>query len=211
MPRLRIHDHARAPHHCPRKQVRGNSLTNKYARTAARWVGCTTLATALTTALVVTGTTAAHADYYDGGMPGRSFNVKPVGINDTWVGFLDTGRSNWNNAGAGANIGRSSSAKAEFTAGRYSQSWYGLYDPSGFRPINRVFKIKVNARTLDRDSGSRMTEWCRSTATHELGHALSLDDNPNTGRVSLMKHNRNRTTVQKPQPYDVSEVKRIYS
>ncbi|MCZ4510737.1 hypothetical protein O3Q52_21600, partial [Streptomyces sp. ActVer] len=86
-----------------------------------------------------------------------------------------------------------------------------LYDPSGLRPINRVFKIKANARTLERDSGSRMTEWCRSTTTHELGHALSLDDNPNTGRVSLMKHGRNRTTVQKPQPYDVSEVRRIYS
>lgn len=182
-------------------------MTVTYARRAVRLVACTSLATALT----VAGTAVAHADYYDGGMPGRSFNVKAVGINNTWVAFLDTGRGNWNNANAGVSIGRKSNAKAEFTAGRYSQSWYGLYDPSGFRNVNRVFKIKVNARTIQRDSGSKMTEWCRSTVTHELGHALSLDDNPNTGRVSLMKHSRNRATVQKPQPYDVSEVKRIYS
>lgn len=156
------------------------------------------------------GATTAEADYYSGGMPGRSFNVKAVGINPTWVGFLDTGRKNWNNSGAGANIGRKSSARATFTAARYNASWYGLYSPSGLRPINRVFKIKINARTLDRDSGSKMTEWCRSTVTHELGHALSLDDNPGTRKASLMKHSRNRATVQKPLAYDVAEVKRIY-
>ncbi|MFI6862061.1 hypothetical protein ACIBKZ_19535 [Streptomyces sp. NPDC050421] len=156
------------------------------------------------------GTTSAQATYYSGGMPGSKFNVKAVGINDTWVGFLDTGRKNWNNAGAGASIGRKSNAKATFTAGRYNESWYGLYSPSGLRPINRVFKIKVNAKTLARDSGSKMTQWCRSTSTHELGHALSLADNPKTSKASLMKHSRNRTTVQKPLSYDISEVKRIY-
>lgn len=170
------------------------------------------VATAVTVAMAVGlgGATTAQADYYDGGMPSRSFNVKAVGINDTWVGFLDTGRKNWNNAKAGVSIGRKSNAKATFTAARYKESWYGLYSPSGWRPINRVFKIKVNARTLDRDSGSKMTQWSRSTVTHELGHALSLDDNPGTKKASLMKHSRNRAKVQKPLAYDVSEVKRIY-
>jgi hypothetical protein len=154
--------------------------------------------------------TAASADYYSGGMPSRSWNVKPVGINDTWIGFLDTGRSNWNGSGAGTSIGRSSSAASTFTAGRYDQSWFGLYQPYGIRGINRTFAIKVNARTLAASSGANMTAWCRSTTTHELGHGLSLADNPGTSSASLMKHSRNRTTVQKPQTYDVSEVQRIY-
>ncbi|MFF3955546.1 hypothetical protein ACFYY1_20260 [Streptomyces sp. NPDC001890] len=166
--------------------------------------------TAFALAVGLSGATSAQATYYSGGMPGPKFNVKAVGINDTWVGFLDTGRKNWNNAGAGASIGRKSTAKATFTAGRYNESWYGLYSPSGLRPINRIFKIKVNAKTLSRDSGSKMTEWSRSTTTHELGHALSLADNPGTKKASLMKHSRNRTKVQKPLAYDISEVKRIY-
>lgn len=165
----------------------------------------------LTTALVVTAVaTPASATYYSGGMPTRSFNVKPSGINDTWVGFLDTSRANWNGSGAGTSIGRSSSAAAVFTAGRYSASWYGLYTPHGIRGINRTFTIQVNARTLEADSGSNFTKWILSTSTHELGHALSLADNPNTSSSSLMKHSRNRTTLQKPTSYDVSEVQRIY-
>ncbi|MEU9758675.1 hypothetical protein [Streptomyces sp. NPDC047985] len=179
-------------------------------RTRIRTTARITSVTALVLAAGVGGASNAHADYYSGGMPSPKFNVKDVGINPTWVGFLDTGRKNWNNAKAGASIGRKSSAKATFTAGRYSQSWYGLYSPSGLRPINRIFSIKVNARTLSRDAGSKMTEWSRSTTTHELGHALSLDDNPKTKKASLMKHSRNRATVQKPLAYDVSEVKRIY-
>ncbi|MFT9669182.1 hypothetical protein ACMZ5F_22875 [Streptomyces rhizosphaericola] len=185
-------------------------MKQRYGRNAAKITSCATLTVALTVTLSLGAATTAHADYYSGGMPSRSFNVKAVGINDTWVGFLDRGRSNWNGSGAGTNIGRKSSAKATFTAGRYNESWYGLYSPSGLRPINRIFAIKVNAKRLAEKSGSKMTEWCRSTTTHELGHALSLDDNPNTTKASLMKHNRNRATVQAPLSYDVSEVKRIY-
>ncbi|MEV7870057.1 hypothetical protein AB0P17_29105 [Streptomyces sp. NPDC088124] len=182
-------------------------MSRRFARASLVLTSCTALAFAGTLA----GATSAQATYYSGGMPSRSFNVKTVGINDQWVKYFDTGRSNWNNAGAGAKIGRKSSAKASFTAARYSASWYGMYSPSGSRYINRIFKIQVNARTLDRDAGSKYDQWVRSTTTHELGHALSLDDNPNTSKASLMKHSRNRATVQKPLSYDISEVKRIYS
>jgi hypothetical protein len=161
-------------------------------------------------ALVAALGTPASADYYSGGMPGRSFNVKTSGINDTWVGFFDTGRARWNNSGAGASVGRSSSAAAVFTAGSYSGSWFGLYTPHGLRPINRTFTIQVNSRTLLASAGSNYTAWVLSSTTHEIGHALSLADNPNTTAASLMKHNRNRTTSQFPTSYDVAEVRRIY-
>jgi len=173
----------------------------------ARAAAVATMASALVAAVAA----PAYADYYSGGMPSRSWNFKTTGINDTWVGFFDTARGNWNGSGAGASLGRKSNAAANVTAGRYSQSWYGLYSPHGIRGINRTFTIQVNARTLEADSGSNFTAWILSTCTHELGHGLSLNDNPNTSAASLMKHNRNRTTLQKPTSYDVSEVRRIYS
>jgi hypothetical protein len=180
--------------------------SRKPRRVLPRTVATLGLALALGSATM----TSASADYYSGGMPSRSWNVRAVGINSTWVGFLDTGRSHWNNSGAGTSLGRSTSAASTFTAARYDQSWFGLYSPSGIRGINRTFAIKVNAKTLSEQSGSNMTAWSISTTTHELGHGLSLADNPNTSSSSLMKHSRNRTTVQRPQSYDVSEVERIY-
>lgn len=176
-------------------------------RTSLTLASCGALALAGTLAT----TAPAYATYYSGGMPKRSFSVKTVGINSEWVKYFDTGRKNWNSAGVGANIQRKSSAKPSYTAGNYSASWYGLYAPSGSRS-NRSFQIKVNATTLWRDTKSipKYDKWVRSTTTHELGHALSLADNPNTSKVSLMKHSRDRSKVQTPQPYDKSEVKRIY-
>jgi len=73
------------------------------------------------------------------------------------------------------------------------------------------YDIKVNVRTLLADAGSNFSQWCYSTTTHEVGHSLSLADNPNTTQASIMKHNRNRTTAQFPTGYDSSEVRRIYS
>ncbi|MFD7505634.1 hypothetical protein [Streptomyces sp. NPDC059850] len=183
-------------------------MNRRYPRALLTLTSCASLAIVGTLA----GSTPAHATYYSGGMPKRTFSVKTVGINSQWVKYFDTGRKNWNTAGVGANIKRKSSAKPSFTANRYSASWYGLYAPSGSRP-NRSFKIQVNARTIDRDTGSisQYDKWVRSTVTHELGHGLSLDDNPNTRKASLMKHSRNRSTVQKPLAYDKSEVKRIYT
>lgn len=159
--------------------------------------------------VLVAGGTAAHADYYSGGMPSRTFAVRMVGINDTWVNCFWHG-AGYYNGNAGAHITQTPGAASTFTAGRYSQSWYGLYSPHGIRSINRTFDIQVNARTLEQDSGSQMANWMKSTCAHEVGHSLSLADNPNTTRASLMKHNRNRSTMIYPQAYDLEEIERIY-
>jgi hypothetical protein len=159
--------------------------------------------------LVMTNGLPAQADYYSGGMPNRTFNYRTHGINSTWVSIYDTANIRWNQR-VGSTIGRSTSAKADATAGSYSQSWYGQYTPHGARGINRTFTIKVNVRTLSKDGGSHFSDWCYSTTTHEVGHSLSLTDDPHTSSASIMKHNRNRTTSQLPTSYDISEVFRIY-
>lgn len=165
-----------------------------------------------TTLLLLAGTVNAQADYYSGGMDTRSFNFRAVNLNATWTGYTDTSRGYWNNSGAGTSIGRNTTASATVTAASWSsQSWYGLYTPSGVPNINRTFAIQINVFTLIRDAGSNYSTWCLSTLTHELGHSLHLADNPGTTSSSLMKHSRNRTTIYKPQTYDVTEVKSIYA
>lgn len=90
-------------------------------------------------------------------------------------------------------------------------AWYGLYSPTGSRNPSRTFSIKVNTKKLSADApAASYWTWVRSSATHELGHALSLNDNPGTTSASLMKHSRNRATIYLPQTYDKNEVKAIY-
>ncbi|MFF8956828.1 hypothetical protein [Streptomyces sp. NPDC014894] len=165
----------------------------------------------LAVVIAATGTAPAHATYYSGGMPKAKFSVEPVGVNKEWVKFLDTGRSNWNKSKSGASIGRKKKIKQDFTADRYNASWLGMYAPGGSRK-KRTFDIYINAKSLYdiTGGGAKYDRWVRSTITHELGHALSLKDNPGTKKSSLMKHSRDRSKVQKPTAYDVSEVKRIY-
>ncbi|QUC07619.1 zinc metalloprotease [Arachnia rubra] len=167
----------------------------------------------LAAVLVFTPAGMARADYSSGGMPSAAFSVKYVGISSYWSNVFDQARDRWNQTQATSDlaIGKKDSAAAVMTAGRYQWNFYGLYTSYGWRNINRTFKIQVNSLRLKEDSGSHFEEWVASTSTHELGHALSLTDNPTTDRPSLMKHDRDRTTVIAPQPYDIEEVGRIYS
>ncbi len=164
----------------------------------------------LAAAVIMVPASPASADYYSGGMPGKSFNVRVFGVNPTWQGHFNTARANWNNApgGIGVSIGQTTTANASMTAASYSASWYGIYTPYNTR-ATRSFTIQINSRTLANDSPN-LTAWIESTSTHELGHALSLADNPNTTAISLMKHDRDRANNRRPQSYDRREVVRIY-
>jgi hypothetical protein len=172
-------------------------------------VGRSAIVGATALGLMAAASPPAQADFSPNGMPTRTFNYRTHGINPTWVEFYDTGNIRWNQR-VNSHIGRSDSAAADATAGSYSQSWYGHHSAHFVLGVVRSFTIQVNTRTLLADSGSNYTKWCTSTVTHELGHSLSLADNPNTTAASIMKHSRNRTTSQLPTSYDISEVERIY-
>ncbi|MDM7829965.1 hypothetical protein [Cellulomonas edaphi] len=147
----------------------------------------------------------AAASYYSGGMPSRTFSVRPVGINDVWIGYLDSARGYWNATAAGTHLTRTSTSKNTYTAGRWSYSWGGRYTPSG-SGSSRTFTIEVNVQYLQARAGDELSRWCLSTTTHELGHGLKLADNPSTTKASLMKYDRDPAKVYKPTAYDVSEV-----
>lgn len=160
------------------------------------------------TALALTSVTPASATYYGGGMPSATFRIKPWSYNSTWQTPMNNALSSWNSASSKVNITKSSSAAAYVTATQYSDTWYGLYSYSGI-PAFRVFDIKLNSRTIAADA-SNIANFIRSTFAHELGHALSLADNPNTTSASLMKHSRNRNTLYTPRIYDINDVNSFY-
>ncbi len=78
-------------------------------------------------------------------------------------------------------------------------------------PAGGFYTTQVNAYMITNDAPSASgTSWYLSTTTHEFGHSLRLDDNPNTTSASLMKHSRDRATVGSPTAYDVANVKACY-
>lgn len=152
----------------------------------------------------------ANATYYSGGMPTASFKVRIVwssnaGENNIFRAAVDS----WNQTASPANLTIAAPAPGDVAIGNYATDWYGLYTPYNSR-ANRTFDIKLNRTTLQADSGTNYSNWLWSSTAHELGHALSLADNPSTSSASLMKHNRNRTLIYKPQPYDIADVNAIY-
>ena len=182
------------------------SLRSLTTRTAVSTASCVALSAVLT----MNSASVAHADYFSGGMPNRSFKIQAVAVNSTWMNHLRNATNNWNSAGVGASIKYNVPSKSTFTAGPYFRSWYGLYTGYDSRGPKRYFEITVNSKKLSEDAGSKLSAWSLSTSTHEIGHALSLSDNPKTTKASLMKHSRDRAKIQKPQAYDKAEVTRIY-
>lgn len=143
---------------------------------------------------------------YSGGMPGDSFSVSYFNVNATWESRFDTARSRWNNSIPAVNISYSNSSNSSITANSYSASWYGLYSPSG-SGASKTFGIKINTRTLENKAPSgKFSTWALSTSTHEFGHSVRLPDNgaTNQNTLSLMRHDRDRSVIGTPQPYDIS-------
>lgn len=169
---------------------------------------------ALVGGLFVASTTIApaHATYYAGGMPTRSMailNAYSGGIHTT---VFNQGRAAWNNAGVGAKIS-SAPGRGTMNFASYSAGWLGAYAPKGPRNSTRTFTISINVYAIQKSvSAAKYQVTLRSTVTHEIGHALSLDDNPpKKPTESIMRHDRNRSTLYLPTAYDKSEVKKAYS
>ena len=90
--------------------------------------------------------------------------------------------------------------------------WYGLYTPKSQNTSyysGRYFTIQINSRTINQ-AASNLSSFIRSVTVHELGHALSLADNPNTTSTSIMKYSRNRNSLVSPTPYDRNNVSARY-
>lgn len=158
------------------------------------------------------GVIPASATYYAGGVGTNRFSVQITGVGDSWNAHLKHGITKWNATfnTTGVLISNSSSSQRKMTAAQYSQTWLGLYSPSGTR-ANRSFLIQANSRETASMSPAPPSDWARHVSVHELGHALSLADNPAVSQISVMKYpSASSYPYQNPTGYDISEVAAFY-
>jgi len=176
---------------------------------------------ALTIAALVLATPAS-ATYLSSGSGTNVFSVYHYPANPTWETYMDHARICWNatSTTTGTSISQTSSSSAikKIQAGSWSTTWTGLYSPSGSR-ASRTFLIQLNA---DRIAWIRETypgsvsfgTWAAWTACHEMGHALSLADNPSgyTSLTSIMKYPVSWATTlySTPRTHDINEVASYY-
>jgi hypothetical protein len=151
----------------------------------------------------------ASASFYSGGMYYAKFTIQPYSYNSTWQGPLNQALANWVATPTCANPYKSSASESSLTATQFADGWYGLYTPHGSGQT-RYFTIQLNSRTIAHDA-TNVGNFITSAFTHELGHALSLADDPATAAATIMSHARNRNTMTKPQTYDINDVNNFYT
>jgi hypothetical protein len=178
-------------------------------RRRRRGLAVAALLSTATLASTVLAPAPASATYWSGGMPRAAFNIRPYSYNTSWQPNLNRALTIWNASATPASITKNTASRNYLQAAQYADTWYGLFTSWGPRDSSRYFRIRLNARTIARDAVN-FANWVTSCFVHELGHGLSMADNPSTTRASIMKHSRNRNTMISPQPYDIEEVNRIY-
>jgi len=155
----------------------------------------------------------AHAVYTTTGMQSATFNLRITGVNPTWDAYLTHGVTSWNGTCSSTmcvTISFNSSSPRTMTAGNYSETWWGEYQPGGW-PWDRTFAIRANATSLSASTLSTMDNRSKMTAAHELGHALSLADNPSTTSASIMKYpSTSAGVLTVPTTFDKTNVKNKY-
>lgn len=68
--------------------------------------------------------------------------------------------------------------------------------------------LSYNASINISNPNIKGTNVAKSTAVHEIGHSLGLNDV--TSGTSIMNGNRNRKTIHTPQSIDKTRVKSLY-
>lgn len=193
-------------------------MVNARRRNRAAGIGVALAAVSLVVSTLALPAQAARSDYYfSGGVGTNRFTMKITGsMNSTWRGFLSSGISAWNGtyATTGTAISQTSGSTSKtMRLGSLPSGTIGRYEYSGNRS-NRTFRITVDAQQIinHRHRVSSIGSWAKFTSMHELGHALSLKDNPSTTSSSIMTYKPMGWTgvYGSPRSYDRSSVAAIY-
>lgn len=146
----------------------------------------------------------------------NAYSNQPYGWKTTYIPIRDATSSQytqivkksinaWNNAVPGVKFYFDKNAPNTIYSGNYKDSWVGYY--SFYTKNNKTYKFNIylNNRLLSK----RSSNYKQSTLVHELGHALSLADNPPNSN-SIMRYDRNRNIMITPTADDIAGVKKYY-
>ena len=147
------------------------------------------------------------SDAYNNQQYGWSSPSVPVTIkvSENYKDVVKKSMMAWNNAIPEVNIYEKKNSNNVIYSGKYADSWVGYYSYYTKKGKTYKFKIYLNDRLLSNKSNN----YKQSTIVHEFGHALSLADNPSE-KQSIMRHDRNRNAIIKPQQDDIKGVKSYY-
>ena len=135
--------------------------------------------------------------------------------NGIWQSAIINAVNAWNDSNAGTNISLTSSGSSphKIEVSYTAENWYGVciqyLNDTG---LSSGSTIILNSRTLPQGTTIYDSNFRQSTAVHEIGHLLSLDDNPITDTVnaSIMNGDRDRSAIFAPTAFDIKNVKFRY-
>lgn len=129
-------------------------------------------------------------------------------LNSEYRPIIEASIKAWNNVHPKIKIYYSSKASNVIYIGEYKESWVGYYSYylNKKKQVTR-FNIYINDRLVK----SKTNNYKQSVLVHELGHALSLADNPGNTKGTIMSYSRNRNKMITPQADDIAGVKKTYN
>lgn len=171
----------------------------------------------LATALLMSASAAAQAEPW-----GHGFTDPRLWVNGrqhlsgNMAGACQFGHDVWNRTGTRASVGWNDATPALLLrVGSLAPRTYGVFVTTWQERNGRAITANITLDTANISSGPLPGLWShkiQGVYAHELGHGLNLKDNPNTGRVSLMKYGSQglQGGYYWPQPYDIEDVRRIF-
>lgn len=134
----------------------------------------------------------------------------PIESRTSYSSEFNAARWAWNNSVSGVSIYTvAGSGHSWITDDMTTETWNGQYEAVsrqyGFWGRATKFHITIN-RSICVNHGSNFKQ---SVICHELGHALSLDDQPNSSDC-IMGYARDRDSMITPQQDDINGVNAAY-
>ena len=161
-------------------------------------------------------------------------NVRDFGYSSIWHNAMVQGITNWNSSSARVQFNRVVSSNNIIRVRAYRESeptWLGSLTPStngtnltsftiqlySDRINNHVTRNRINNPNgyaeSDINTNITVARVVESIMTHELGHAIGLDDNPvgaTAVNASIMNSGRQRWVRRVPSAFDITSVNMIY-
>ena len=139
-------------------------------------------------------------------LPSKYSSIKFESMSSTYRSYWNLGIASWSTKGC--SFIEQTSAIGTLSAKSISDSSIlGIYYRDTVNIYGEITAYRAYLNTNASSSLSK-TNWGRSTACHELGHPLGLND-LSSGNA-LMSHARNRSSIYSPQTDDLNGINAIY-